>query len=151
MAMVTGPHKEVFGRLYHSVWNERRLEFIDKLIAPTHALGDPTIAGSGVGPAAYRRQVQRFLNGLPDLKFTVEDAVSEKDKLAVVWTVTGTHKGELLGVPATNRKITFSGITVHQIDGSKIIESTVVWDGLGLLKQLGVNLPIRYEMVATSA
>lgn len=147
---VAPAHKELFGRLYHSIWNERRLEFIDKVIAPTHALGDPTVSGGGVGPAAYRRQVQRFLNGLPDLKFTVDDTVSEKDKFVVAWTITGTHKGDFLGVPATDRKVTFSGITINQVAEGKIIESTVIWDGLGLLEQFGIHLPVRYEMLAAS-
>ena len=148
---VAPEHKEVFGRLYYSIWNERRLEFIDKVIADTHALGDPTVSGGGVGPAAYRRQVQRFLEGLPDLKFTVDDTISENDKLVVSWTVTGTHQGDFLGIPATNKKVTFSGITINQIADGKIIESTVIWDGLGLLEQFGIQLPVRYEMLAASA
>jgi len=144
---VSAAHKEVFGRLYHSVWNERRLEFIEKVIAPTHALGDPTVSGGGVGPAAYRRQVERFVTGLPDLKFNIDDTISEKDKLVVAWTITGTHKGDFLGVPPTNKKVSFSGITINQIANGKIIESTVIWDGLGLLEQFGVRLPVRYEML----
>ena len=144
---VSAAHKEVFGRLYHSVWNERRLEFIEKVIAPTHALGDPTVSGGGVGPAAYRRQVERFVTGLPDLKFNIDDTISEKDKLVVAWTITGTHKGDFLGVPPTNKKVSFSGITINQIANGKIIESTVIWDGLGLLDQFGVRLPVRYEML----
>ena len=144
---VSAAHKEVFGRLYHSVWNERRLEFIEKVIAPTHALGDPTVLGGGVGPAAYRRQVERFVTGLPDLKFNIDDTISEKDKLVVAWTITGTHKGDFLGVPPTNKKVSFSGITINQIANGKIIESTVIWDGLGLLEQFGVRLPVRYEML----
>jgi steroid delta-isomerase-like uncharacterized protein len=144
---VSAAHKEVFGRLYHSVWNERRLEFVEKVIAPTHALGEPTVSGGGVGPAAYRRQVERFVTGLPDLKFNIDDTISEKDKLVVAWTITGTHKGNFLGVPPTNKKVTFSGITINQIANGKIIESTVIWDGLGLLEQFGVRLPVRYEML----
>jgi steroid delta-isomerase-like uncharacterized protein len=144
---VAAAHKEAFGRLYHSVWNERRLEFIEKVIAKTHAIGDPMLHGSGVGPAAFRRQVQRFLTGFPDLKLTVDDTVSEKDKLVVAWTITGTHKGDFLGVPATNKKVTFSGITINQIADGKFIESTVIWDGLGVLKQFGIALPAKCEMV----
>lgn len=147
---VSAAHKELFGRLYHSVWNERRLEFIEKVIAPTHALGDPTVSGGGVGPSAYRRQVERFVTGLPDLKFNVDETISEKDKLVVAWTITGTHKGDFLGVPATNKVVSFSGITINQIADGKIIESTVIWDGLGLLEQFGIPLPVRYEMLAAS-
>jgi steroid delta-isomerase-like uncharacterized protein len=148
---ISPDHKLLFGRLYHSVWNERRLEYIEQVIADSHALGDPTVAGGAVGPKAYRRQVERFLTGLPDLKFTVDDTISEKDKLVVAWTITGTHRGEFLGVPPTNKRVSFSGITINQIENGKILESTVIWDGLGLLKQFGAELPVQYEILAVLA
>jgi steroid delta-isomerase-like uncharacterized protein len=147
---VAPEHKEIFGRLYQSIWNQRRLEFIPKVIAETHALGDPTVGGGATGPSAYRRQVERFLTGLPDLYFDVHETVSEGDKLVAYWTVSGTHRGEFLGVPATNKKVAFSGITIHQIRNGKIIESTAIWDGLGLLEQFGIALPVRYEMLIAS-
>ena len=105
------------------------------------------MAGGATGPSAYRRQVDRFLVGLPDLHFEVHETVSEGDRMVVYWTISGTHRGEFLGVPATNRKVSFSGITINQIRNRKIIESTVIWDGLGLLEQFGVPLPVRYEML----
>ncbi|MGB2663987.1 MAG: ester cyclase [Candidatus Acidiferrum sp.] len=148
---VAPAHKLLFGRLYYSVWNERRLEYIDQVIAETHALGDPTVSGRGVGPSAYRRQVERFLTGLPDLKFIVDDTVSEGEKLVVYWTITGTHRGEFLGVPPTNKRVSFTGITINQISNGKILESTVIWDGLGLMKQFGIDLPIQYEMLSVAA
>jgi len=149
---VAQAHKVVFGRLYHSVWNERRLEFIDKIIAKSHALGDPTLSGGAVGPEAYRRQVERFLKGLPDLKFTIEETVSEKDKLAVAWTITGTHRGEFLGISPTNKKLTMSGISIHQIaDDGKILESTVVWDVIAFMQQVGVASPLKLDELAASA
>jgi steroid delta-isomerase-like uncharacterized protein len=147
---VSQAHKELFGRLYHSIWNERRMDFIPLVIADTHAITDPTVAGGAVGPSAYRRQVERFLTGLPDLHFEVDDTITEKDKLVVYWTITGTHRGEFLGVPPTSRKVAFSGITINQIRDGKIIESTVIWDGLGLLEQFGIELPVRYELLAMS-
>src|SRR5208337_2292476 len=152
IAMSVAPaHKLLFGRLYHTVWNERRLEYIDQVIAETHALGDPTVSGRGVGPRAYRRQVERFLTGLPDLKCVVDDTISEGDKLVVYWTISGTHRGEFLGVPPTNRRVSFSGITINLIADGKILESTVIWDGLGLMKQFGIELPVPYEMLTATA
>ena len=148
---VAPSHKEVFGRLYHSVWNDRRLEFIDKIIAKSHALGDPTLSGGAVGPAAYRPQVERFLKGLPDLRFNIDETVSEKDKLVVAWTLTGTHRGEFLGIPATNKKISISGITINQIADGKILESTVLWDVLSLMQQLGIAVPLKLDVLTASA
>lgn len=148
---VAPEHKLLFGRLYHSVWNERRMEYIDQVISETHALGDPTVLGRGVGPSAYRRQVERFFAGLPDLKFHVDDTISEGEKLVVYWTIKGTHRGEFLGVPPTNKKVAFSGITINLIKDGKILESTVIWDGLGLMKQFGIELPVEYEMLTATA
>ena len=143
-------HKEVFGRLYNSVWNERRLEFLDEIIAKTHALGDPTVTGRGTGPAVYRKQVERFQAAFPDLKFHVDDTISEKDKLVVSWTVTGTHKGMFLGIAPTNKKVSVSGITIHQILDGKILESTAMWDALALLEQLGVALPVKMDVLVAA-
>jgi len=142
---VAPAHKEVFGRLYNSIWNERRLEFIDKLFVKTHALGAPMITGRGTGPAVYRRQVEAFHAAFPDLKFTVDDTVSEKDKLVVSWTLTGTHKGAFMGIAPTHKKVSVCGITIHQIEGGKILETTANWDALGMLEQLGVALPVKVE------
>lgn len=148
---VSQAHKEVFGRLYNSIWNERRLEFIDKIIAKTHALADPTVTGRGTGPSVYRRQVERFITAFPDLKFTVEDTISEKDKLVVVWIANGTHKGTFMGIAPTNKKASVSGITVHQIADGKILESTAVWDAIGLLQELGVAVPLKLDGAASTA
>lgn len=144
-------HKLLFGRLYHGVWNERRLEFLDQLIAETHALAEPTMSGTSVGPAAYKRQVERFLAGLPDLKFTVDETVSDGDKLVVYWTMNGTQRGTLFGVPATNKKVNICGVTMHEIADGKILESTVIWDRMSLVKQLGIEMPVEYQMLVASA
>jgi steroid delta-isomerase-like uncharacterized protein len=144
-------HKVVFGRLYHSVWNERRLEFLDQLIVETHALTEPTMSGTAVGPAAYRKRIELFLAGLPDLKFKVDETISDGDKLVVYWTITGTQREPLFGVPPTNKKVTICGVTMHEIADGKILESTVIWDRMSLVRQLGIELPAQYEMLGASA
>ena len=103
-----------------------------------------------MGPAAYRRQVERFLKGLPDLRFNIDETVSERDKLVVAWTLTGTHRGEFLGIAATNKKISVSGITINQIANGKILESTVLWDVVSLMQQLGITVPLKFDVLAAS-
>ena len=142
---VAQAHKDIFRRLYQDVWNDRKLESLEQVIAKSHALGDATLTGSAVGPEAYRRQVERFVVGFPDLRFTIDDTVSEKDKMAVSWTVTGTHKGEFLGVAPTNKKVSVSGITIHEISNGKILESVAVWDALGLFQQLGFSFSAKSD------
>jgi steroid delta-isomerase-like uncharacterized protein len=68
----------------------------------------------------------------------VEDMVAEGDKLAVRWTVQGTHRRELLGIPSTGKHVRFSGISIYRLAEGKIAEQWEQWDRLPLLQQLGV-------------
>lgn len=131
-------NNSIVRRLYEEIWNKRRLEVLSELVSPSHALHGPNFSGSSVGPEAYKRQVALFLAGFPDLRWTIEETITEKDKVAVVWSFTGTHKGEYMGVSATNKKVSIDGITVHEIANGKIMDSYVNWDTWGLMQQLGV-------------
>ena len=131
-------NKAIVRRLYEEVWNKRRLELVDEIISPSHAIHDPTVSGSAVGPEAYKRQVTRFITAFPDLRLTIEDIVGENEKLAVAWTISGTHKGEFMGIPATNKKVSVDGITINHIVNAKIMDSYISWDAWGAMQQLGV-------------
>jgi len=116
-------NKAIIRQLYEEVWNKRRLELVDEIISPSHALHDPNLTGSAVGPEAYKRQISRFITGIPDLRFTLEDIVGEREKLAVAWTISGTHKGEFMGIPVTDKKVAIDGITIHHLVNEKIMDS----------------------------
>jgi steroid delta-isomerase-like uncharacterized protein len=134
---MTLENKSIARRLYQEVWNERKLDVVDELISPSHALHEPNASDSLVGPQAYKRTVTVFLTGIPDLRFKVQDMISENDKLAVSWVISGTQQGDFYDVPATNKKITVEGVTIHQIDGGKILDSYVTWDTLSVMRRLG--------------
>ncbi len=142
--------KEVIRRLYKEVWNERKLEVIDQLVSQSHALISPLVLGPGMGPAAYKKEIASFIGAFPDLRFTVEETICEKDKIVASWTFTGTHKGEFLGIAPTNRKVSVTGITIHQTADGKILDSQATWDAITLFQQFGVELPIRLTRRAAS-
>jgi steroid delta-isomerase-like uncharacterized protein len=131
-------NKAIVRRFYEEVWNKRRVELVDELMSPSHAMHDNQLPDSGVGPEAYKRNVARFVAGFPDVRFTVEDMVAENDKVAVSWTISGTHRGEFRGVSPTGKKVSIEGITINHIGNGKIMDSYVSWDTLGLMQQLGV-------------
>ncbi len=135
---MSSDNKAIILRLYAEVWNKRKLEVIEEIISPSHALQAPTLSGASVGPQAYKSQVALFLAGYPDLRFTVEDTVVEKDRVVACWTFSGTHEGDFMGVPATNRRVSVDGMTIHHIAGGKIMDSYSNWDALGMMQQLGV-------------
>src|SRR5260370_12375284 len=97
-------NQAIIRRLYEELWNKRKLELVNELISPSHALHGPSASGSSIGPEAYKRQVLHFLAGYSDLPFTIEDTIAEKDKVVACWTLSGTHRGAYIVIPATTPK-----------------------------------------------
>ena len=82
-----------------------------------------------------------FKDGFPDLHIAIEDMVAQGDRVAIRWTATGTHTGELMGIPATGKKICVTGIDINRIAGGKIVEHWGNFDQMGMMQQLGVVPP----------
>jgi steroid delta-isomerase-like uncharacterized protein len=79
------------------------------------------------------------LSAFPDLNATVEDVIAEGDKVVTRWTMRGTHRGETeeFGLP-TNRQVEIKGLTMHRIEGGKIVEEWEGYDNLGFMQRLGL-------------
>ena len=77
--------------------------------------------------------------GLTNL--TVEDRIVEGERIAVRWTMHGTHQGDFQGIPPTGKAVTVTGIAIHRFAGAQIQESWDCYDALGLLQQLGAIPP----------
>jgi len=135
-------NKELVKQFYQEVWNERKLEAVDKYLSPSHALVDPNAIDEKTGPEAYQAIVARFLRAFSGLKFEVQDMVCEKDKVVASWIISGTHIGEYNGIAPTNKKVLVEGISIHQIEDGRIMDTSSVWDTLGLLKKIGAIVTV---------
>lgn len=142
--------KAVVRRLYEEAWNRRKLDILSEIIAASHALNDPHLSGSAIGPDAYKRVLTLFIAAFPDLRFVVEDFIVEKNKVVASWTITATNRREFRGIPPTNKKVSFDGVTIHHVSNGKIIESYVTLDYLTLMQQLGA-MPKHLERTMTAA
>lgn len=76
--------------------------------------------------------------GLPDMKFEAHRTVVEGDLLGVWYSVSGTHKGEFRGIPATGKKIKYLAALFTRSSGDKIVEGWFITDSLGIMQQMGV-------------
>jgi steroid delta-isomerase-like uncharacterized protein len=94
----------------------------------------------GIPPMDWNTHKQfftAFTSAFPDLRHDIVDLVAEGDKVAVRFNVTGTHKGELQGIPPTGKTVSFSAIDfITMIDG-KIAEDWLSVDMMGLMQQIG--------------
>ena len=73
--------------------------------------------------------------------------IAEGDRVMVRWTFHGAHQGEYVGLPPTNKEVTYSGINIFRVAGGKIAEVWDIYDRLWLWQQLGV-IPEMKEAIA---
>jgi steroid delta-isomerase-like uncharacterized protein len=136
-------NKEAVVRLIEEVWNKGNFQIVDELIAPQYTIrhdpGDPW-EGQTINLATFKDRVKMSRDVLPDQKFSIEDLVAEDNKVAISWKFTGTQKGDLPGLPATNKKVNISGLTIYYFSNDKMIGHWQVIDKLNLLGQLGVQI-----------
>lgn len=139
-------------RLFEEVWNKGQMQVTDELIAPTYTHHDSSTPDVGRGPEAEKKRVTLYRNAFPDIRFTVEDLITEGETVVARWSCRGTHKGELNGIAPTNKQFNITGVTIARFTNNKIFESYVNWDALGLMQQLGVVPELgRARAVAASA
>jgi predicted ester cyclase len=81
--------------------------------------------------------VSMMRSALPDLRITLEDDIAEGDKVVTRWIGQGTHQGELMGIAPTGNRVTITGIPIHRIEDTKIVEEWSNWDAPGLIQQIG--------------
>jgi predicted ester cyclase len=79
-----------------------------------------------------------YFKAFPDLYFEVEQIIASGDHVVSRWGATGTHKGEFDGIPPTNRQVSSRGCTVSEVRVSRIVKSSMYFEQLSLLRQLGV-------------
>ena len=123
---------------FGSAVNSGQLELLRDLIAPDVVDHDPA-PDQGPGPEGYIRMFGALRTSFPDLSVSVDQLVTDQDKIAIAYTITGTQKGEFLGVAPTGRKIRARGVQIARFRAGKMVERWGSSDQLGILQQIGVR------------
>lgn len=118
--------------------NTGNLENMRNLVSEDVKEHDPA-PNQGPGPQGYIDFFTMMRNAFPDMKVDVETMVANEDKVAFAYTLTGTHKGDFMGVSPTGKKIKARGMQISRFESGKMIERWGSSDELGILKQIGVN------------
>ena len=129
-------NKTILRRWIEEVWHEGNVDAVDEFVTDTYVRHDPN-APEIRGPEAEKQLLAMYLSAFPDLRFTIEDMVAEGDKVVVRYSIRGTHKGELLGIPPTDKQVTLTATETYRLVEGKIDEQWVNMDTLGMMQQLG--------------
>jgi steroid delta-isomerase-like uncharacterized protein len=126
--------------LYQRVWSGGDAGAIPRLVAPAYSVtkdpGDPW-EGQTLDHEAYAKRVAHSRTAFPDLAFEVHETIAELQRVSVRWSASGTHEGDLPGLPATKQRVTFSGQTIYALTDGRVCGHWQVIDRLGFLEQVG--------------
>ena len=137
---MSAENKALVRRYVEEVLNNRNLTLIDELFAPIFTDHDSSMP-EAKGPAGVKRLVAIVHTSFPDLHFTIEDMVAEGDKVVYRYRVRGTHQNDFMGIAATGRQISFTGIHIYRVRNGQLQEEWENWDALGVMRQLGALAP----------
>jgi predicted ester cyclase len=136
--MTPEANSATYRRWFDEGCSQGNVDLADELYSPdyvTHAVRPglpPTLEGLKIFIHALRE-------GLPDLSCPVEEVVAEGDRVAGRFSLRGTHRGTLLGVPPTGKPVDVGVMVIARFDeAGKWAEDWVTWNQVGLLQQIGV-------------
>ncbi len=130
-------NKAIMRRQIEEIWNQGRLEVADEVFHPLAVAPDaPQLPP---GPEGCKMVARMFRSAFPDFHMTIEDLIADGDMVSARFLQTGTHHGELFGIPPTGNRVAFEEIALIKIADGRIVASWFQTDMLGLMQQLTVG------------
>jgi predicted ester cyclase len=120
-------HAHVARRALEEVCSGRDPKGIEEVYSPRFV--DHVNALEYRGTDGARRSVALYRELFPDLRFVVEEQVTEDNRVASRWTLHGTHR---------RRRVNLTGIVISRFEDGQIVEDWAASDTLELARQLGV-------------
>jgi predicted ester cyclase len=129
-------NKVLVTRFVEDVFNGGNTRLLAEMVSPEHVSHLPN--GDHYGPEGVRIDIASFRAAFPDLRLMILDMVAEYDRVVFRFVADGTHEGPFMGVAPTGKRVKVDGIVIDHVRDGKTFERWVQYDGLGLMRQLGV-------------
>lgn len=130
-------HETTLEQLFEGVWGGANPDCADELVHAEYVIHDRELAETYRGPELYRQLAAATREIVPDASFSIDDVLADGDRVALRWTMTGTHEGPAYGLEATGERVTMEGIEIDRFEDGLLAETWARSDTLGLLEQLG--------------
>jgi steroid delta-isomerase-like uncharacterized protein len=134
----TTANKQLVDAFIQELFTKGDLDAVERYLDPGLINHDPPFPGAPDGPEGIRQAAVMFRQALPDWHSEVEQLIAEGDIVVERFTASGTHRGDLMGVPPTGKVVVLRGIQMFRIENDKIVERWGRLDEVGLMRQLGL-------------
>lgn len=129
--------RAVVARYVYEV-NMQNYDAFDEFVDPAFIDHNP-IPGQKPGIPGLKDAYRQFSDAFPDVWFNFEDLIAEGDTVVGRGTITGTHQGNFMGIPATGKQMHWTGTRVFKAKNGKVTEGWINFDMMGLMSQMGIG------------
>jgi steroid delta-isomerase-like uncharacterized protein len=136
--MSTAQMKAHIQGFYEDVVNKHNPDAIDIYFAPDYVNHGPSPEAQIRDRESLKQFFVQFFTAFPDVRVTLHQMVAEGDMVAWRATVVGTHKGDLMGIPATGKQVNFEEYHLERVRDGKMAEHWGLLDLLTMMQQIGV-------------
>ena len=127
------------------LWSGGNVDLVDTLYAEGCVRHNADVMDSN-GPEGVKGFVKWVYTAYPDFKVIFDEPFEFKDRIVTHWTATGTNDGPLNeNMPATGKKVSFTGVGISMIENGKITEEWVYYNQLSIYTQMGYELVLKGE------
>jgi predicted ester cyclase len=124
-----------------AAWDAGKVDEFDKYISPSFVENNP-MPGQEPGLSGLKKIATGMKSWFPDEKTTINQIVVDSNILVARSSMTGTNSGSMMGMPATNKKMTaVMGIDMARWENGKFVEHWGLFDVNAMMTQLGLMPP----------
>lgn len=125
--------KETICFLYDSILNTKQFEKLNQVVSADYInqVGEKGVEG-------FQKSIIGLATAFTNAHWTIEEIISEEQKVVVKQKFTGTQTGLFQNISPTNKAVSVDGIATYELKNGKIIRSQIQTDRLSFLQQLGV-------------
>ena len=114
-------NKALAEQYFGAVFGKGDMEVSNGILAADFQRIDRSQSGATLGKAGTQFLASYLHNSFSDVTYTIDAVTVEWDTVAVCWTARGTHDGTFGVLPATNKPMTWTGMSFLTMEDGKIV------------------------------
>lgn len=128
---------ELLKRFYDEVLGSGNFDLVDELATDGMVDHEEGLPGQPAGKDGVKFFVNTLREAFPDIQAQIDVTLSQGDLAAGRGIVTGTHQGDFMGVPASNKSVEFEVVDIIRVEDGKVAEHWGLTDTMSLMQQIG--------------
>jgi steroid delta-isomerase-like uncharacterized protein len=135
---IRNPRAKSTGQKIIDAWNSHQAEKITPLYCSDYEGDDVTGGKVRHGHEGLKKWIESVTAAIPDIRYTLMDAVENENDLVLYWEAAGKQQGHLFRIPPTGLPVLMQGMSLLKLENGKVKKGKIIWDFAGVLRQLGL-------------